>query len=78
MRRQKECKRQRVWRLPGKQVPLNQLSKAHMISQRPKQQAQGLPGATQVLCGYGTASSLGFYGTPECVNKWVSDSSAFS
>lgn len=55
--------------------PLKQLRKDHM---RPKQQTQGLRGWYQVLWVYIIAFRLVFYGTPERLNEWVSESCEFS
>ena len=53
------------------------LSKAHSNSQRLNQHGYGLHRSYQVLCLYTIAFRLVNDGTSECVNKRVSDSSAF-
>jgi hypothetical protein len=61
-RRQEECESQKGWRTPGEQGPVNQLSRAHINSQRLRRHAQGMHGSPQVLCLYIKASSLVFKG----------------
>lgn len=62
----------------GRKSPSNQLSKAHMNSQRWKEEAGDLHRSTHVLCAYIVDLSLlellNFHGTLECVNQRVSDS----
>lgn len=48
-------------------IPLNLVSQAHMNSQRLSQHTQGLHRSSM-------ASTLVFYGIPECTNKCISDS----
>lgn len=55
--------------------PLNQLRKAHT---RPKRQGQGLHGWYEILWVYIIAFRLVFYGTPERLNEWVSESCELS
>lgn len=56
---------------------LKQLGKGHKNSEALKPQQQGLhismPGLLHKYCSFQFNS---FYGTPECVTKWVSDSCA--
>lgn len=71
--RKKRGKGWRSWRTPQEQGPLNQLSRAHVSSQR---QATST-GSAQVW-SRSSVSFYYFYGTSECMNKWLSDSCAFS
>ena len=65
------CQNQRRWRTPGEQGPL--------INTRLRQHAQGLhrsaPGPLHAY--YLWLPVQCFYGTPECVNTWVSVSHVF-
>ena len=75
-RKWKKCKGQRGWRTPRKQGSLNQ---HEQDSQRRRQHAQGLhSSAPDPLCLYSNFQFSVFYGIPQCVNAWVSDSCAFS
>lgn len=49
---------------PREQVPMYQISKAYMSSQRIKKEEYGLANLHHVLC---------LYGTPDGENKWDSD-----
>jgi hypothetical protein len=78
-KRWKECKSQRGGKTPREQGLLNQISKAHMNLQRAKQQNPELMQACTKCSEYVLSLSAWYsYGTPKCVNKWVSDSCACS
>lgn len=67
MRRQRDCTSKRAEGTPGEQSP----RKLHIHLQRLKQGGSG----QGLLCIY-LSFNLVFYGTPECVKWWVSDSCA--